>query len=174
MNIGADSLIVSHVAVTILLLAAGLTSRWPWQGKALIIAVATLSYFIVYHAYTACFGWPVTYALPNSFRLLAVTMVESDPTLQRDGDIFFWAMDTDAGAQSAPRAYRLPYSVTTHDAFDKARGRLRENIPQIGEIIGDQFTVGRAKDTSQTGQLSAMIKFRDAPPGEGVPMKDTP
>jgi hypothetical protein len=174
MNIGTDGLIACHVTLTVILLAIGLVSQWPWHWKAYTIILATLSYFIVYHAYTACFGWPVAYALPAKFRLLAVTIVEPDLNLRRNGDIFFWALDIDAGVASQPRAYQLPYSLSTYDAFAKARGKLRENIPQIGEIIGDHLTIGKATDTSQSGQLSSMIKFRDAPPGEGVPTKEAP
>lgn len=172
-----SGLTVAYVAVALVLLLFNLTARWSWRVKASGIVATSALYLVVYFSLPALLGWPTAEPLPPRFRLLAAHVESSDGAPR---DIVLWALDADA-AHAEPRAYRVPYSDSTHKKVTEAGERIRKGLPQIGEMrerklgsltsssgaaggmksAGGQS--GRASDTSQGGQASAALEFEDLP-----------
>ena len=109
--------------------------------------------------------------VPRRFNLLAVYIQEPDKRTGEAGHVFFWASDLDPDADQRPRAYKLPFSPGYKSVFQEGQGKLRQNIPQIGEAEPEDVLHGVPSDRQQLGQKSVKIKFRDAPPA-GPPSKE--
>ena len=174
MSLGVDGLLVAYVIVALLLLWLNLYSRWPWQIKAGSIVTMTVAYFVLYNSLPLLQGWPTEEGIPKKFRLLAVHIHEPNAVTGHAGGIFFWGIDMQPGTDSRPRAYHLPVTPQFKAIFQSAKGKLRENIPQVGEIEDEEAPFGAPKTRLETGQKSLKIKIKDAPVREGVPIKDAP
>ena len=170
-ELGHTSIVASYVVVSLALLLLGLFARWSWPVKICLIALVSASFMVVYFALPALLGWPSGQTVPKRFNLLAVFFQEPEPVTGEAGAIFFWATDVDPLADQRPRAYRLPFSLRLKTVFEEGRGKLRQNIPQIGEAELEDEVHGVPNDRQQLGQKSVKIKLQDAPPA-GPPSKD--
>lgn len=171
--LGYGGLVSAYVVVALVLLGLCLYTRWSVRVKLAMVVVVSATYVVVYFALPQLFGWPSNSAVPRKFNLIAVYIQEPDKTTGTFGDVFFWASDLRPGADARPRAYRLPFTPEFKAVFEEAEGKLRQNIPQVGESELDEDVHGTPTDRSRIGQKSAKITLRDAPPG-GPPSKETP
>ena len=171
LSFGHSSIVAGYVVVTLCLLLLGMFSRWHWVAKLGLVAAVTAAWCAVYFALPAMLGWPTDRDVPRRFNLVAVYIQEPDQTTGKPGGVFFWASDLDPDADQRPRAYRLPFSPGFKAVFEEGQGKLRQNIPQTGELEEDDEIHGVPADRLQQGQRSVKIKLRDAPPS-GPPSKD--
>lgn len=171
LSFGHSAIVAAYVVVALLLLLLSLFSRWPWQVKAALIGGVTAACVAVYLTLPALLGWPTDRAVPKRFGLLAVYIQEPDRRTGEAGGVFFWATDLDPAADQRPRAYRLPFSLGLKSVMQEGQGKLKQNIPQIGEAEPDDEVHGVPSDRQQLGQKSVKIKLRDMPPA-GPPSKD--
>lgn len=140
-----------------LLLGLNLHSSWHWSVKTLCNLVVVGFFWVVYNSWPGVQGWPTERDLPKQFFLHAVNVAEPD-------SIYLWGTEFTQGlGQTAPRAYRLPYTPALHDKVDKATRKLRKGLPVIGQITP---TVGADADLNnieQTQVSDSNIVFVDAP-----------
>lgn len=168
---GHGAIVSSYVAIALSLLLLTLFSRWRWPGKVALIGLTTLAYCAIYFTLPALLGWPTDRNVPRRFNLIGVFIQEPDQRTGEPGSVFFWATDLDAPHEQRPRAYRLPFSLQTKAVFQEGQGKLRQNIPQIGEVEEDDEVHGVPLDRGQLGMKSVKVKIEDAPPA-GPPTKD--
>ena len=166
-----SAIVAAYVFVALVLVLQGLFSRWRWEIKLGLVAATLVAWCAVYFAMPATLGWPTTDDVPRRFNLLGVYIQEPDPQTHKPGGVFFWATDLDAVTDTRPRAYRLPFSPSYKSVFEEAQGKLRQKIPQVGEVEPDDEVNGVPQDRLQIGLKSVKIKLRDAPPS-GPPSKD--
>lgn len=171
LTFGHAAIVAAYVVVALALLLLSLFSRWPWQVKSVLIVATTAACCACYFALPALLGWPTERAVPKRFNLIGVFIQEPDRRTHEPGAVFFWAADLDPDHDQRPRAHRLPFSLKTHALFQEGQGKLRQNIPQIGEVEEDDEVLGVPQDRGQLGQKSVKIKFKDAPPA-GPPSKE--
>lgn len=171
LTFGHAAIVAAYVVVALALLLLSLFSRWHWRVKAGLVAITTAAWCACYFALPALLGWPTDRAVPQRFNLIGVFIQEPDKRTGEPGNVFFWASDLDPDADQRPRAYRLPYSLSTKAVFQEGQGKLRQNIPQVGEVDEEDKKLGVPQDRGQLGQKSVKIKFRDAPPA-GPPSKE--
>lgn len=163
MQLGLGGIVTAHVVVTLMLLGLGLYARWPVKVKVGAVGLVTAAWLGVYFALPHLLGWPTDQNVPRRFNLLGVYIQEPDPSSGEGGTVFFWAGDLAPGADPRPRAYRMPFKASFKSVFQEAHGKLRQNIPQEGEIELDDDAQGKPLDWTRLGQKSVKIKFRDAP-----------
>jgi membrane-bound metal-dependent hydrolase YbcI (DUF457 family) len=171
LSFGHSTIVACYLVVTLALLLLGLFSSLNWRMKAGLIALVSLAWCAVYFALPSMLGWPTDRDVPRRFNLVAVYIQEPDLASGHAGGVFFWASDLDPDADQRPRAYKLPFSPSYKSVFEESQGKLRQNIPQVGETEEDDELHGVPADRLQLGQRSVKIKFRDAPPS-GPPSKD--
>jgi hypothetical protein len=132
----------AYVVMALLLLSAGLTSRYAWWVKASAIVVTSLFFVEVFFASKGLLGWPGTGPLPARFQLLWTRVVEPDSKLGSKGAIYLWVEEVDDNnvPSGLPRSYRLPYSLKLADRTLKARDEIMAGHPQEGvaEDMSDQ------------------------------------
>ncbi len=173
MSADLGELVAVQVLVTLVLVLLHLRTTWRWEAKAASIVLASLGYLLAYYSAPNLLGWPTSGQVPAKFKLLGVMIEEPDPERNSKGAIYFWGADLAPASPKAPRAYQLPYTQSLKAQFSEAHGKMRRNIPQIGEVDDPDAPVGVAIDRSQLGQSSLKIKIKDAP-AEGAPVKDAP
>lgn len=171
LSFGYAAIVAAYVVVATALLLLGLFSTWQWRLKAGLVLLVAAACCALYFSLPAMLGWPTDRAVPKRFNLLAVYIQEPDKRTGDAGSVFFWASDLDPDADQRPRAYELPFSLRLKTTFQEGQGKLRKNIPQVGETEPDDEVHGVPTDGKQLGQKSVKIKFRDAPPA-GPPSKD--
>lgn len=163
MNFGHGAIVSALVVTALILLGLGLYSKWSFRAKVCAILLVTATYVLVYFSLPRMLGWPTDRQVPRRFNLLAVYIQDPDKTTGEAGSVFFWAGDLAPGADPRPRAYRMPFKASFKSVFQEAQGKLRQNIPQEGEIDLDDEKQGVPLDWTRLGQKSVKLKFKDAP-----------
>lgn len=171
LSFGHSAVVAAYVVVGLALLLLSLFSRWSWKLKVPLIGTTAAAWVAVYFALPALLGWPTDRDVPKRFALFAIYIQEPDRRSGEPGGVFFWAADLDPNADQRPRAYRLPYSPGLKAVMQEGQGKLKQNIPQVGEAEPDDEVHGVPSDRQQLGQKSVKIKLRDMPPA-GPPSKD--
>lgn len=170
---GQGGIVSAYVIVSLVLLGLGLYSRWSLKIKLGAVILVSAAWLAVYFALPHLLGWPTDQNVPRRFNLFGVYIQEPNPNTGEGGTVFFWAGDLAPGADPRPRAYKMPFKATYKSVFQEAQGKLRQNIPQEGEIELDDQAEGKPLDWTRLGQKSVKIKFRDAPvnlpPSKGGP-----
>ena len=146
LNIG--QLITAHVVVATVLAGLNLYSSLPWQRKAMLVMLTSISYFVIYFSYAPLLGWPSNGTLPARFNLVAAYGQEPDELTGRRGSIFFWI--TDKGSTDiTPRAYMVDFEPQLHARVIEAMQRQHKSIPQVGTVEPDLEHMGVAKEQRQ-------------------------
>ena len=159
MTITLLAISAAYVALAVVVLSMGLTSRFAWWVKAGAIAISSLFFVEVFFASKGLLGWPASGALPAKFQLLWTRVVEPDPEAGERGAIFLWVEEVDSNnvPSGSPRAYRLRYSVQLADRTLKARDEIMAGHPQEG----------RAEDMSDNDLMGASAQQNDAMQADG-------
>lgn len=173
MNFGHGAIVSAYVVIALVLLGLGLYSKWSLWKKVLGIVVVTAAYLLVYFSLPRMLGWPTDSQVPRRFELHGVYIQDPDKTTGNPGTVFFWATDLAPGADARPRAFRMPFTASFKSVFEEANGKLRQNIPQEGEIELEDEPHGVPLDWTRLGQKSAKLKFKDVvanlPPSKSAP-----
>lgn len=165
MTIGVAGLVAAYVLLAALLAALLLFTRWAWWLKAAMVTLVTGFYLVTYYSIPPLLGWPTTQPLPRRFNLIAAWVQEPDKVSGAPGEIYLWATDITGDPHAhRPRAYALPFTPELHASVAEAAGKLKKNLPQLGEVEGDaNAPIGRLQDAWRVGQKSTAIKFYDLP-----------
>lgn len=148
----------AYVALAVLVLSMGLTSRFSWWVKAGTIVVSSMFFIEVFFASKDLLGWPGTGALPAKFQLLWTRVVEPDPKMNDRGAIYLWVEEVDENnvPNGVPRSFRLPYSVKLADRTNKARDEIMAGRPQEG--VADDLTDDDQPNTATQQQQQANLQ----------------
>jgi hypothetical protein len=124
----------AYVAMSILLLVAGLLSPIRWWVKAAAIVVTSAFFVEAFYATKDLLGWPIPGRLPARFQLLWTRVVEPDPKTRDAGSIFLWVEQVDENnvPVGTPRSYRLGYTKPLEEKVLKARDEIMSGNPQEG------------------------------------------
>ena len=79
MNSVVLAISIAYVVMAVLLLCMGLTSRFAWWIKGVVIVITSAFFIESFFATKSLLGWPGTGQLPHRFQLLWTRVVEPDP-----------------------------------------------------------------------------------------------
>jgi hypothetical protein len=152
MNAIVIAISVAYVVMAVLLLCMGLTSRFAWWIKAVLIVVTSGFFIESFFATKGLLGWPGTGQLPHRFQLLWTRVVEPDPKLSDPGAIYLWVEELDENnvPSGTPRSYRLKYTPPLADRSNKAKDEIMSGNPQEG-------TASDLEATDETNKLDAKL-----------------
>ena len=104
------ALSVTYAVVAALLLNLNLATRYsPWI-KATAILVVTVLYAGTWLGTRNLLGWASPDPIPDTFRVLWISMDEPDKSSGTPGSIYFWVRELDEAGlpKGEPRAHRIP------------------------------------------------------------------
>jgi hypothetical protein len=134
MNSVVLAISIAYVVMAVVLLCMGLTSRFAWWIKGVVIVITSAFFIESFFATKSLLGWPGTGALPHRFQLLWTRVVEPDPKMGDPGAIYLWVEELDENnvPSGTPRSFKLRYSQPLADRSNKAKDEIMSNIPQEG------------------------------------------
>jgi hypothetical protein len=134
MNTVVLAISIAYVVMAVLLLSMGLTSRFAWWIKGVVIVVTSVFFIESFFATKSLLGWPGTGQLPHRFQLLWTRVVEPDPKISDPGAIYLWVEELDENnvPSGTPRSYQLKYSPPLADRTNKAKDEIMAGNPQEG------------------------------------------
>src|SRR6202021_2620835 len=111
MNAVVLAISIAYVVMAVLLLSMGLTSRFAWWIKGVVIVVTSVFFIESFFATKSLLGWPGTGQLPHRFQLLWTRVVEPDPKISDPGAIYLWGeeLDENTGPRGTPLSYRVAH-----------------------------------------------------------------
>jgi hypothetical protein len=156
MNSVVLAISIAYVVIAVLLLCMGLTSRFAWWIKAVVIVVTSAFFIEAFFATKSLLGWPGTGRLPRHFQLLWTRVVEPDPKVGDPGAIYLWVEELDENnvPSGTPRSYRVKYTAPLADQSNKAKDEIMSGNPQEGtadDIEGNETAKTDAKLDQMTG-----------------------
>ena len=134
MNTVVLAMSVAYVVIAVLLLCMGLTSRFAWWLKGVVIVVTSVFFIESFFATKGLLGWPGTGQLPHRFQLLWTRVVEPDPKISDPGAIYLWVEELDENnvPSGTPRSFKLVYTQPLADRSNKAKDEIMAGNPQEG------------------------------------------
>ena len=134
MNTVVLAISVAYVVIAVLLLCMGLTSRFAWWLKGVVIVVTSVFFIESFFATKSLLGWPGTGQLPHRFQLLWTRVVEPDPKISDPGAIYLWVEELDENnvPSGTPRSFKLVYTQPLADRSNKAKDEIMSGNPQEG------------------------------------------
>ena len=143
MNTVVLAISVAYVVIAVLLLCMGLTSRFAWWLKGVVIVVTSVFFIESFFATKSLLGWPGTGQLPHRFQLLWTRVVEPDPKISDPGAIYLWVEELDENnvPSGTPRSFKLVYTQPLADRSNKAKDEIMSGNPQEGtasDMEGDE------------------------------------
>jgi hypothetical protein len=134
MNTVVLAISVAYVVIAVLLLCMGLTSRFAWWLKGVVIVVTSVFFIESFFATKGLLGWPGTGQLPHRFQLLWTRVVEPDPKISDPGAIYLWVEELDENnvPSGTPRSFKLVYTQPLADRSNKAKDEIMSGNPQEG------------------------------------------
>ena len=125
---------VAYVVMAVVLLCMGLTSRFAWWLKGVVIVVTSVFFVESFFATKGLLGWPGSGRLPHRFQLLWTRVVEPDRKINDPGAIYLWVEELDDNnvPSGTPRSFQLRYSAPLADKTNKARDEIMSGNPQEG------------------------------------------
>jgi hypothetical protein len=134
MNSVVLAISIAYVVMAVLLLCMGLTSRFAWWIKGVVIVITSAFFIEAFFATRSLLGWPGSGELPHRFQLLWTRVVEPDPKLGDPGAIYLWVEELDENnvPSGTPRSFKLKYSPPLADQSNKAKDEIMAGNPQEG------------------------------------------
>ena len=145
MNTVVLAISIAYVVIAVLLLSMGLTSRFAWWIKGVVIVVTSAFFVVSFFSTKGLLGWPGSGQLPRRFQLLWTRVVEPDPKFADPGAIYLWIEELDDNnvPSGVPRSFKLRYSAPLADRSNKAKDEIMAGNPQEGnasDLEGDDST----------------------------------
>ncbi len=155
MTLAVLAISVAYVVMAVVLLSMGLTSRFKWWIKGVVIVVTSVFFIESFFATRSLLGWPGTGQLPHRFQLLWTRVVEPDPKIGDPGAIYLWVEELDENnvPTGVPRSYKIKYTPPLADRSNKAKDEIMAGNPQEGtasDLEGDEVKT-EAKLEQMTG-----------------------
>src|SRR5260370_2920223 len=134
MNTVVLAISIAYVVMAVLLLCMGLTSRFAWWIKGVVIVITSAFFIESFFATKSLLGWPGTGQLPHRFQLLWTRVVEPDPKVADPGAIYLWVEELDENnfPSGTPRSFKLKSSPPLADRSNKAKDEIMAGNPQEG------------------------------------------
>jgi hypothetical protein len=156
MNSVVLAISIAYVVMAVVLLLMGLTSRFAWWLKGIVIVVTSAFFIESFFATKSLLGWPGTGQLPHHFQLLWTRVVEPDPKLGDPGAIFLWVEELDENnvPSGTPRSFKLKYSPPLADQSNKARDEIMAGNPQEG--TADEMENADNNNSNKDAKLDQM------------------
>ena len=179
------ALSVTYAVVAALLLNLNLATRYsPWI-KATAILVVTVLYAGTWLGTRNLLGWASPDPIPDTFRVLWISMDEPDKSSGTPGSIYFWVRELDEAGlpKGEPRAHRIPWTEQSAEAAVQALARMDSGELLNGRmgrnLVDDQSPpdegadyVGESSVAGDTGGQPNFEFFRVPPPS--LPPKGAP
>jgi hypothetical protein len=129
---------IAYVALAVLVLIMGLTSRIAWWIKVPVIVIASAFFIEQFFSTRSLLGWPGPGPLPHRFQVLWTRVVEPDRKLGDPGAIYLWVEELDGNnvPSGTPRSFQLRYSTPLADQSIRARDEIMAGNPQEGTAEG--------------------------------------
>ncbi len=161
MNAIVIAISVAYVVMAVLLLCMGLTSRFAWWIKAVVIVVTSGFFVETFFATKSLLGWPGAGQLPHRFQLLWTRVVEPDPKISDPGAIFLWVEELDDNnvPSGTPRSYRLKYTPPLADRSNKAKDEIMAGNPQEGTASDLENTDDTNKSDAKLEQMNGTSRL---------------
>lgn len=169
-------LALAYAAVAALLLSLNLATRYATWIKVLAITLVTGLYGVSWAAWNGMLGWATPADLPESFRVLWITMEEPDKQTREPGVIYFWIRQLDAAGLpvGAPRAYRVPWTeeaaesaqsaLTAMEEGELINGRLGRNLVAEQEMNEEGSDYAGESSVTGAGAERPRFEFQKVPP----------
>ena len=178
-------LTVAYALTAALLLNLNIASRHSAWLKAGVIVLTSALYIGSWYGYRGLTGWATNQALPDTFRVLHITIDERRRDEDTPSYIYYWVRILDEAGlpQGAPRAHRVAWSEAEAENAEAAISALEEGAELNGSWSrnlmapsedGEELT-GHAGELSVTGDSDGEvnIRFMRAPP-RTLPPKPPP
>src|SRR5882757_6683347 len=151
MNSVVLAISIAYVVMAVLLLCMGLTSRFAWWIKGVVIVITSAFFIESFFATKSLLGWPGTGQLPHRFQLLWTRVVEPDPKVADPGAIYLWVEELDENnvPSGTPRSYKLKYTPPLADRSNKAKDEIMAGHRQEGFL--DRLRAGRGHELLRRG-----------------------
>jgi hypothetical protein len=162
MNSVVLAISIAYVVMAVLLLGMGLTSRFAWWIKGVVIVVTSAFFIEAFFATKSLLGWPGTGQLPHRFQLLWTRVVEPDPKVGDPGAIYLWVEELDENnvPSGTPRSYKLRYTPPLADQSNKAKDEIMAGNPQEGTADDIEGTEA-GKTDAKLDQTTAAVNRQD-------------
>jgi hypothetical protein len=162
MNTVVLAISIAYVVMAVLLLGMGLTSRFAWWIKGVVIVVTSAFFIEAFFATKSLLGWPGTGQLPHRFQLLWTRVVEPDPKVGDPGAIYLWVEELDENnvPSGTPRSYKLRYTPPLADQSNKAKDEIMAGNPQEGTADDIEGTEA-GKTDAKLDQTTAAVNRQD-------------
>ncbi len=159
-----------YALLGLLLLLAMVRARLPWPVKAVVVALTSAFYVVVFFRAQGLLGWSAADPLPERFQLLWARSVEPNIALGERGAIHLWveALDEDNLPSGVPRAYRRPYSTALARKAEQARTEIAGGHPQGGRAAQFGTGDGEAPAGGPPGALIVSGEAGGDPSGGGL------
>ena len=175
MTLSVLLLAVAYVVTASLLLSMNLATPFsPWK-KAIVIVVVSALYTGTWFGFQGMTGWPSAQPLPESFRVLWISIDERRSAEDVPSSIYYWVRSLDEAGlpRGQPRSFRRPWSERGAEEAEQAiaalesgaelNGTLSRNLMQPGteesplsDYAGERSVTGESE-----GEIS--IRFTTAP-----------
>lgn len=169
------SLAYALIAALLLILCVG--TKASYVAKCSAIIVVSAFYVMTWFGYRDSLGWATPATMPESFRVLWITIDDPDKKSREPGAIFFWLRVTDeAGIPvGEPRAYKMPWSIELAEKAQVALEKMDEgeqlNGRRSNNILTDQDNSDIPEDGYEGGDtpsgedgFSPTFEFVEIPP----------
>src|SRR5260370_8078701 len=154
MNTVVLAISIAYVVMAVLLLCMGLTSRFAWWIKGVVIVIASAFFIESFFATKSLLGWPGTGQLPHRFEVLGTRVGEPDPKVADPGAIYLWVEELDENnvPSGTPRSFKLKYSPPLADRSNKAKDEIMAGNPQEGTASDMESDDSTRMDARQIGR----------------------
>lgn len=122
------------VAALLLTLLVGLQGRR--RLKIGLILMVSLFYAVSWIGHQSMLGWPTSELMPQSFRVLWITIDEPDKATRKAGGIFFWVRELDEAGipKGVPRTFHVPFTEEAAEEAQAALGKMEEGDVMNGTM----------------------------------------
>ena len=163
MNTVVIAISIAYVAMAVVLLSMGLTSRFAWWIKGGIIIVTSAFFIESFFATRSMLSWPGPGPLPHRFQLLWTRVVEPDPKVSDPGAIYLWVEELDENnvPSGTPRTFKLKYTPPLADQSNKAKDEIVAGNPQEGTSDDMEGNETNKKTDAKAEQQNAASNRQD-------------
>ncbi|MBC8476381.1 MAG: hypothetical protein H8D52_03485 [Gammaproteobacteria bacterium] len=156
-------LIMGYITIAVLLLLTLIWAPYGTRFKIASIIIVSCFYIAKFKGIETLMGWPTTATPPEVFRTVWINIEDPDKLNRTPGAIYYWLRDLDeAGIPStAPRAYRVEWSVQSAVIAQEALGRLEK-----GERLNGRLSRNILKESNSDTQKQQSLGNKALPEQE--------
>jgi hypothetical protein len=130
-------LLLSYVFVISILVLLLKYSQISYFLKIALTASIAIFFIFHYEGLQSLSGLPSTHSPPEKFQLLAVTIQQPQPSVQKRGSIYLWVK----AGETEPRAYQIPWSDTLYKKLTQVQKKLKQGKRITGSRKNQQAAV---------------------------------